>query len=90
MKVEEKLALLSIKADAVSHIRPDETKCSLCKSRPCLHACPGGLWTQDEAGRIKVEHSGCLECGTCLVVCPLGAVAWNYPRPPSGVHYRLG
>ncbi len=90
MKVEEKLALLSTKADAESHIRLDGARCARCKARPCLFACPAGLWTQDESGRVKVEHSGCLECGTCLVVCPLGAVTWNYPRPPCGVHYRLG
>lgn len=90
MKVEEKLALLSVKTDAESHIRLDEAACSRCGSRICLRACPGGLWTQGESGRVKVEHSGCLECGTCLVVCPLGAVTWHYPRPPFGVHYRLG
>ena len=43
-----------------------------------------------ETGQMQLEHAGCLECGSCLVICPLGAVSWNLPPPGFGVHYRYG
>jgi ferredoxin like protein len=33
---------------------------------------------------------GCLECGTCKVVCDRDAVSWRYPRGGYGVRYRWG
>ncbi|WP_243678951.1 4Fe-4S dicluster domain-containing protein [Vulcanisaeta distributa] len=33
---------------------------------------------------------GCLECGTCRVVCPENNIEWNYPKSGFGVQYRFG
>ncbi|HUU02349.1 MAG TPA: 4Fe-4S dicluster domain-containing protein [Myxococcota bacterium] len=89
MKIEEKIALCSIKQHPDSHITLDAAGCAKCKSHICTRACPAHLYTL-ESGSIKIDHSGCLECGTCLVICPLGAVSWNYPEPGFGIHYRFG
>jgi ferredoxin like protein len=91
MKVEEKVALCAIKHHPDSHITLDHQKCSTCKTRVCVAACPAGLYSLEASGdRVRVDHTGCLECGTCLLICPLGAVKWAYPEPGHGVCYRFG
>lgn len=89
MKVEEKLALCAIKPAAESHIALDLVRCRECADRVCLRACPAGLYTE-EAGLVIVDHKGCLECGTCLVVCACGAITWAYPPGGAGIRYRHG
>ena len=91
MKVEEKVALLAIKHDSSSHIELDPTACARCPTRVCLRVCPAHLYTRDpDSQEIKVDHAGCLECGTCLVICPLRAVRWRYPEGSAGIRYRYG
>jgi ferredoxin like protein len=73
------------------HIVVDPDACATCGPRPCVPACPAGLYALDADGRMTFDHAGCLECGTCRVVCPSGGiVAWTYPRPGFGVGYRQG
>jgi ferredoxin like protein len=89
--VEDKLAALAMKAHDESHIVPDQARCTTCTTRPCIPACPAELWAHNaDTGEITVEHAGCLECGTCLLVCPLDAVEWRYPDGGFGVQYRYG
>jgi ferredoxin like protein len=91
MKVEEKVALCAIKHDAKSHIEIDLAVCARCPTRICLRACPARLYTvEPETKQIKLDHTGCLECGTCLIICPLSAVTWRYPDGPYGIRYRCG
>jgi len=89
MKIDEKVAKCAIKHDTESHIRLNEDECEKCESRICTLACPAGLYTVED-GKVKFDHTGCLECGTCLVVCPRGAVDWSYPTPGFGIRYRFG
>jgi len=43
---------------------------------------------------MTLDPAGCLECGTCLVVCQAtgagGIVHWTYPRGTYGVSYGRG
>ena len=43
---------------------------------------------------MTFDSAGCLECGTCLVVCQAtgasGIVRWAYPRGTYGVSYSRG
>lgn len=89
MEIEEKTALCSIKQHPESHIRLDQSICAGCQRRICCRACPAHLYTFED-GSMKLDHSGCLECGTCLVICPLGAINWGYPEQGFGIHYRFG
>jgi ferredoxin like protein len=91
MRVDEKIALDAFRPDAEPHIRIRQERCRACVDRICQRVCPGGLYSRAEAtGEMLVEHAGCLECGSCLTSCPLGALEWRYPQAGCGVRYRYG
>ncbi len=92
MDVAAKLTKNAIKGDAESHIVIDAEVCrAKCSERYCIRVCPAGLYEwSEEAGRMLVEHAGCLECGTCLVACRSDALSWRHPRGGFGVQYRYG
>ena len=74
-----------------SHIVPDQAQCARCNARMCIPACPAELWSlSEETGAMVVEHAGCLECGTCMLVCPHDAVTWSVPDGTFGVQFRCG
>ena len=52
--------------------------------------CPAGLYTKNELGEVSVSEDGCLECGTCLIVCGKEILDWHYPEGGAGVQFRLG
>ena len=86
---EEALALNKFAVDeGQPHIVIDKTICTHCTDRPCLVICPARLYRLKD-GQVSFEYAGCLECGTCRVMCRRGGITtWNYPRPTFGVTYR--
>ncbi|MDR3762955.1 MAG: ferredoxin family protein [Acidobacteriota bacterium] len=86
---EDLLALNKFAVDEGNpHILVDKTKCAQCTARPCLVVCPARCYRQKD-GEVNFEYAGCLECGTCRVVCTYGGVtSWNYPRASYGVTFR--
>lgn len=91
MRVDEKLALDAFKPDEEPHIRLRPEVCRTCRDRVCLRVCPGGLWTVVEGtDEVRVECSGCLECGSCVTCCPQGGIDWAQPRGGCGVRFRCG
>lgn len=88
-RLDVKLDTLVHKPDPESHIVIDRTKCAHCERRPCIVVCPAGLydWMDDQ---LVHNCDGCLECGSCRIVCPHDAIAWRYPRGGYGVRYRWG
>jgi ferredoxin like protein len=93
ISLEEKLGRDVFKIDKESsHIRIDHDICrTRCILRPCLYVCPAHLYTMnEERDEILVDYEGCLECGTCMIVCEEEALTWNYPRAGYGVQYRFG
>lgn len=76
--------------DEEAHIVLNKEICSSCKNKPCTFACPAGLYTLKD-GEISFDYAGCLECGTCRVVCPYPrAISWQYPRGGFGIAFRYG
>ncbi len=77
--------------DDEAHIVLVKEHCQSCEAKPCTVACPAGLYTIKN-GEISFDYAGCLECGTCKVVCPKSGVAliWNYPRGGFGIQFRFG
>lgn len=56
-----------------------------------LNACPAGLYRLNEAGEIIFDANGCLECGTCRMLCGDEVIAqWHYPPAGTGITFRFG
>lgn len=76
------------------HIVIDRAICNHCLDKPCLVACPAMLYRQDDENAVIFDHLGCLECGTCRIVCHnqgnKGIVKWGYPVGTFGISYRYG
>ena len=88
---EELLGINKFEVDEEeAHIVLDKTICAKCQDKPCLVVCPAVLYTLKD-GEINFDYAGCLECGTCRVVCKdKGIVKWVYPRGTLGVAFRCG
>lgn len=56
-----------------------------------VKACPAGLYKLDENGAVHFDYAGCLECGTCRILCGKTILEkWEYPNGGMGVSYRHG
>lgn len=54
-------------------------------------ACPAGCYSLNDRGQVEIASDGCLECGTCRVICGAsGDIEWNYPRGGYGVSFKFG
>jgi len=71
------------------HIKVDTEKCKLCRTKPCVRLCPAGCYTLSQDNSVLFSYEGCLECGTCRVVCPHDAIEWSYPKNGRGIHFRF-
>jgi ferredoxin like protein len=89
IRLDEKLATLTFRVDREPHITIEKELCISCAGRPCTFVCPAGLYEWD-GEQIVHNCEGCLECGSCRVVCPQQAIQWHYPRGGYGVRYRWG
>lgn len=89
MKIEEKLALNKFDIDREIHITLEEEKCRGCDWKPCLYACPAECYVLRE-NHVTFSYEGCLECGSCRISCPQGAIHWVYPRGGFGICYQYG
>ncbi len=89
MKIEDKLAVNKYDIDRDSHITIHEDVCRSCPDQPCLSACPAGCFSLVDGG-ILFSFEGCLECGSCRIVCAKGAIDWTLPRPGFGICYEYG
>jgi len=90
MKIEDKLAVNKFDIDSEVHIRLKETACAECKGHPCLSICPADCFKLTEDKRLTFSFEGCLECGTCRIVCDRDAVEWTLPRAGFGICYQYG
>ena len=90
MTIEEKLLKTRFVVNSgTPHITVDTSLCPDCSDEPCLTVCPVQCY-QKEKNRIVFSWENCVECGSCRIVCPTGAVTWNYPWGGFGVCYRYG
>ncbi|MEO1090517.1 MAG: ferredoxin family protein [Pseudomonadota bacterium] len=56
-----------------------------------VQLCPAGCYREAEPGRVEVALDGCMECGTCRIVCQgTGEIEWRYPRGGFGVSFKFG
>lgn len=53
--------------------------------------CPAGCYAEEDDGNVTVTPDGCLECGTCRVICAgSGELKWDYPRGGYGILFKFG
>lgn len=56
-----------------------------------IKSCPAGLFSRTSAGELHVDFRGCLECGTCRLLCDEKTLqGWHYPASGFGITYRFG
>lgn len=93
-KIEEKLFQNRYRVDAGRpHIGiKDENICANeCGTRQCTVCCPAGCYTLEGNGRVVLITDGCLECGTCRVICEEHRnIDWEYPRGGYGILFKFG
>lgn len=92
VRVEEKLYQNRYLVDEgrphVQVVNPARTSPAL---RSLVNICPAGCWSLQEDGTVTATLDGCLECGTCRIVCaPTGDLTWSYPRGGHGILYKFG
>lgn len=93
VKVEEKLYQNRYIVDENRpHIQiKSEEACQSCEKQACTFCCPAACYSKNETGGVTLVTDGCLECGTCRVVCQdKGNIAWDYPRGGYGISYKFG
>jgi ferredoxin like protein len=89
MTIAQRLNTIHYVVDETPHIVVDGDKCWTCKGHPCLAFCPAHCFTAADSGGINYYYVGCVECGTCLLLCREDAVRWSYPRGGAGIQYRF-
>ncbi|MCO5966338.1 ferredoxin family protein [Sinorhizobium meliloti] len=53
--------------------------------------CPANCYELNESGQVEITPDGCMECGTCRVLCEAsGYIEWNYPRGGFGILFKFG
>lgn len=91
VNIDERLATLRFICDNKRHITIDTEKCKNCEEKNCLFFCPANVYSCESGSDIPaVDYENCLECGTCRICCPKGAIIWNNPEGGTGVRYRFG
>ncbi|KAB1083540.1 ferredoxin family protein [Neorhizobium galegae] len=91
-RIEEKLYRNRYLVDVGRpHIRVRKHLSPSTSLRALTKICPANCYSFDEAGQVKVVADGCLECGTCRVLCEAtGEIEWNYPRGGFGILFKFG
>ena len=91
VNVDEKLAVNKFNVDegnAHIELAEDPDRSEFDKLVLC---CPARLYQYDESGEPVFDYAGCLECGTCRILCGDTIIKkWENPQAGMGVQYRFG
>lgn len=92
VNVEEKLGVNKFIVDEENpHILLKKENVDKNELMKLVTACPAGLYTLNEDGSVRFDYAGCLECGTCRVLCGNTILEkWEYPQGTFGVEFRYG
>jgi len=90
LKAEEKLSINKFIVNKESHIILNSAICQKCMDRPCLNICPAKCFKEVSDKRIICSFEGCLECGSCRLICEKGAINWDFPEGGFGICYEYG
>lgn len=87
--VAVRLKLSRYNLDREAHIKVDYELCRKCEHRACLTACPAQCYLPQAEQGVVLNYEGCLECGTCYVICDQGGLQWEFPKGGCGISYRF-
>ena len=87
--IDDKLSRVRFNIDEEPHIKVNTELCEVCADKPCLYVCPVQNYVLAD-GKMVFSWQGCMECGACRIICPQGAIDWNFPRGGFGVCLRYG
>lgn len=88
--IAEKLACNVFKPGGKPHIRIRPGKEGDARLKVMVGLCPAGVYRDEASGKVSIVLDGCLECGTCRVICGIDVLDWQYPEGGTGVQYRYG
>jgi ferredoxin like protein len=75
--------------EAHIRIRPGMEKDA--RLKPAVRICPAGCYSENEQAAVVLNVDGCLECGTCRIICTTYRnVDWEYPRGGYGILFKFG
>lgn len=73
------------------HIRINRQEQDSPELQALMSICPAGCYVEGSDGRVEIASDGCMECGTCRIVCQAtGEIEWSYPRGGYGVLFKFG
>ena len=88
-RIEDKLAVNKFDIDREVHIQLRERFCEKCDHHSCIFVCPSDCFKLKD-NKITFSYEGCLECGSCQIVCDKEAIDWSLPRGGFGICYQYG
>ena len=91
VNVDEKLSIDKFNVDEENaHIVLKENPSDE-EFRKLVLCCPAALYKVEDDGSKRFDYAGCLECGTCRMICGETILEkWEYPQPTMGIEYRFG
>ncbi|MEI8218829.1 MAG: hypothetical protein WCG51_07270, partial [Elusimicrobiota bacterium] len=91
VNIDDKLFLDRYVVDDTPHIKIiDKEVCKKCEKKQCVYTCPAQCYKLED-GALSFSYEGCLECGTCRIICNIDHnIDWNYPRGGFGISYKNG
>ena len=90
MGLKAKLGLNVFKENKEFHIKIKAGQEKDVRLKRAILVCPAGLYSENDCSEIVINVDGCLECGTCLLVCGPEVLEWHYPNGGAGVQFRFG
>lgn len=92
VNVDEKLGINKFYVDEENaHIVLKQGDIDMKEFHKLVLACPAGLYKIDENNDIHFDYAGCLECGTCRVLCGSTILEkWEFPVGTLGIEFRCG
>lgn len=91
-KVEDKLYYNRYVVDSGRpHIRVKPHTVPSSALKALVNVCPAHCYDMNDQGQVEITPDGCLECGTCRIVCAAtDDIEWSYPRGGFGVLFKFG
>jgi len=88
--LKAKLGLNVFKQGGEAHIKIRAGRGNDPSLQKMVRICPAGLYSMNDQEEVSLTIDGCLECGTCRLVCGSDILEWVYPEGGAGVQFRFG